>query len=139
MLSHCKFKCVLSVSLNSSWKNGNLTKDFTFISSQHVSTWWFWNDRLNIATNKEFYKSARPRKTCEFGLTTELQLLHLLLNPVYYIVLSWVKSCTCKPQHYVNANKGFPKWRENYVPMLKCKIAHIELCAVGLYLHTWKA
>ena len=102
-------------------------------------TWWFWNDRLNIATNKEFYKSARPRKTCEFGLTTELQLLHLLLNPVYYIVLSWVKSCTCKPQHYVNANKGFPKWRENYVPMLKCKIAHIELCAVGLYLHTWKA
>ena len=26
-----------------------------------------------------------------------------------------------------------------YVQMLKCKIAHIELCAVGLYLHTWKA
>ena len=44
---HDKSKCVLLVSLTSSWQNCNLTKDFTFISSQHVSTtsalftWWF--------------------------------------------------------------------------------------------------
>ena len=41
------FKRVLSISLTSSRQNCNLTKDFTFISSQHVSTssalftWWF--------------------------------------------------------------------------------------------------
>ena len=37
-----KFQRVLSVSLTSFRRNCNLTKDFTFISSQHVSTSWFW-------------------------------------------------------------------------------------------------
>ena len=59
-------KRVLSISLTSSWQNCNLTKDFTFISSQHVSsssllfTWWFKNDRQYFPKNKRCRNPLSP-------------------------------------------------------------------------------
>ena len=63
---NCKFKRVLSISLTSSRQNCNLTKDFTFISSQHVSsssllfTWWFKNDRQYFPKNKRCRNPLSP-------------------------------------------------------------------------------
>ena len=60
------FKRVLSISLTSSRQNCNLTKDFTFISSQHVSsssllfTWWFKNDRQYFPKNKRCRNPLSP-------------------------------------------------------------------------------
>ena len=83
--------CVLLISLTSSRQNCNLTKYFTFISSQHVSrtsllfTWWFWNDRQYFPTNKRCRSLLSPEsesgdKRLWFGLKNWTPLGFLLLG-----------------------------------------------------------